>query len=297
MKKRIGLIIQGPMTSSGIRGPLLRDKSSITEKSDDTLVDFNCIDNVIKLATEAKSIFDYVVLSTWESNEIEILSDTDLFDHLIVSNEGKFEKLYINDVFNNNYKKQFHTLKVAGDHLEDKNLDFIVKIRTDLFVDLKELHKECLKSIDKNTILINNGIRSGTRFIELDDYIFGSESKFFIDWMNNLLSIEFFDWGGSHHRLMKSYLWTKYENKFKYRKIHFFHQSVQNNSKKISNLAIQEWKEFHILDKNFWKNSQLRGEALDKRYFDFKIEEPSKERHKFKYNFKLYLNWLRRDIF
>ena len=39
--KRIGLIIQGPMLSSGVKGSLLRDKNSIKEKNDKNYVEFN----------------------------------------------------------------------------------------------------------------------------------------------------------------------------------------------------------------------------------------------------------------
>ena len=55
--------------------------------------------------------------------------------------------------------------------------------------------------------------------------------------------------------------------------------------------AIQEWNKFYILDKEFWKDSQLRGEELDKRYYDFEPELPLLEKHKIKYNFRLFFKW------
>ena len=71
--------------------------------------------------------------------------------------------------------------------------------------------------------------------------------------------------------LMISYLWTKYKNKSYLKNIHYFHKSIENNSKTINQLAIKEWNDFHILGKKFWDNSKLRGEKLDSRYYDFKI--------------------------
>lgn len=289
---RIGLIIQGPMISSGIRGPLLRDKNSIREKSDTNYVDFNCLENVIKLSKSGRKYFDYIVLSTWETDLDLVSLENNFFDKVIISNEEYFEKIFIkHKIFNQNYKKQFHTIKMASDFLKDKDLDFIVKVRTDLFVDIEQLYRECIFALNKNTILICNDIRNKKRFMELDDFIYGSESNFFLKWIDNLMNIEFKNWGGAHHRLMISYLWTRYKNSFKFREILFFHKNVVNNAKSISKKAIQEWNKFYILDKEFWKDSQLRGEELDKRYYDFEPELPLLEKHKIKYNFRLFFKW------
>ena len=59
MNKKIGLIIQGPVLSSGVRGPLLRDKNIINQKKDESFVDFNCIDNIDnpgRLSTNIKTL-------------------------------------------------------------------------------------------------------------------------------------------------------------------------------------------------------------------------------------------------
>lgn len=288
---RIGLIIQGPMLSSGIRGPLLRDKSFIKEKNEDTHVEFNCLENVIKLAESGQKYFDYIVLSTWESDFDFISLENEFFDKVITSNEEHFEKIYLKNNISKNFKKQFHTIKMANNFLKNKDLDFIVKIRTDLSVNVEQLYQECLVAIDKKTILINNGIRHKTRFLELDDFIFGSESDFFLEWIDNLMNVEFKETGHNHYVLMMSYLWTKYKNSFKFREILFFHKDIVNNSKSISNKAIKEWNNFYIIDKEFWKDSQLRGEDLDTRYYMFKPELPLLERHKIKYNFRLFFKW------
>ena len=92
---------------------------------------------------------------------------------------------------------------------------------------------------------------------------------------------------------MISYLWTKYQSKAFLKNLHFFHKSVENNSKKISKLAIGEWKNFYILKKNFWDNSKLRGEELDRRYYDFKNCKPIIKRHKINYNLNAYIKWFK----
>lgn len=295
--KRIGLIIQGPMLSSGVKGPLLRDKNSIKEKNDKNYVEFNCLKNVVKLAESGKKYFNYIVLSTWESDFDFVLLKNNFFDKIIISNEENFENIYIkNKIFNQNYKKQFHTIKMASNFLKDKDLDFIVKIRTDLEIDIDKLYDECLYAISKNKTLINNGIRSSSRFLEIDDFIFGSKSDLFIKWMDNLVNIEFGKPAGAHSNLMISYLWTKYKSKSYLKNIHYFHKSIENNSKTINKLAIKEWNDFHILGKKFWNNSKLRGEKLDSRYYDFKICEPKIKKHKINYDFKAYVKWMKSDF-
>ena len=293
-KNRIGLIVQGPVISTGIRGSLLREKNYVTDQNSTHLIEYNCLENILDIGKSANSIFDEVVLSTWNSNYLHSLNKSNLFDKVIASSEEDFENLYIkNNVFIQNYKKQFHTLHVASEYLKTKKLDFIVKIRTDLKVDIDKLYKECLIAINNNQTLVNNELRSPSRFLEIDDFIFGCESNLFTDWMDNLVKIDFGKPAGAHSNLMVSYLWTKYQSKTFLKNLHFFHKSVENNSKKISNLAIEEWGNFYILTKDFWLNSKLRGEELDRRYYDFKKCKPKIKKHKINYDFNAYMKWFK----
>ncbi len=297
LTNKIGLIIQGPLVSKGIKGSKLRDKNKIKSKDSEFVTKYNCLENVLDIGKKANNNFDEVILSTWESSDISHVRESNIFSKIIVNSEKDFENLYIkNNVFIQNYKKQFHTLYVASRYLKKKDLDFIVKIRTDLEIDIDKLHNECLIALSKNKTLINNGIRSSSRFLEIDDFIFGSKSDLFIKWMDNLVKIEFGKPAGAHSNLMISYLWTKHKSKSYLKNIHFFHKSIENNSKIINELAIKEWEDFHILGKKFWNNSKLRGEKLDSRYYDFKISEPKIKKHRMKYDFRAYAKWLKSDF-
>ena len=213
-----------------------------------------------------------------------------------MNDEENFQNIYIkNEVFLQNYKKQFHTLKSAADFLKSKNLDYIIKIRTDLLVDMNLLLLECKNAMMNESTLINNGIRTDTRFLELDDFIFGSTKDLFVKWMETLENINFGKIPGAHNNLMISYLWAKYEESFKNTKLHFFHKNPINNSKKINNLAKKEWENFHIIDKNFWKDVKLRGDILDTRYFEFVYQKPNILKHKLNYNFAEYFYWKRNE--
>tara|TARA_B100001939_G_scaffold329691_1_gene326169 strand:- start:3 stop:908 length:906 start_codon:yes stop_codon:yes gene_type:complete len=297
MKLKIGLIIQGPLNSTGIRGPYLRDKSRAIKNEKEFFTEYDCTQNIINLAKNAEEYFDEVVLSTWQHPSLEILEKNKSITKLIVSDESKFTSEAINNtIFLQNYKKMFHTIKVACDYLKSKNLDFIVKVRTDLEVDLKLLHDECIQAHNKNTILINNNIRDRKRFLEFDDFIFGAESNLFRKWMNNVIYIDFGKPAGTHSSLFISYIWTKYKDKFFMSKILFFHKSVVNNSKRISELAIEEWGNFRILGRNFWENCKLRGENIDSRYYDFIVPEPLQTPHKIKYNLKAYFQFFKKNF-
>ena len=73
MTKRIALIIQGPIVSSGVKGSVLRDKNLFTKKDREHYVDFNCTDNILELAKKANDLdFDQIVLSTWKCEEIAL---------------------------------------------------------------------------------------------------------------------------------------------------------------------------------------------------------------------------------
>lgn len=297
MTKKIALIIQGPIISSGVKGSVLRNKNILTNKNREHIVDFNCVDNILELAKKANDLdFDQVILSTWKCDEIALFENSNLFNKVIANDEENFQNIHIkNEVFLQNYKKQFHTLKSAADFLKSKNLDYIIKIRTDLSVDMNLLLLESRNAMMNRSTLINNGIRNGTRFLELDDFIFGSTKDLFVKWMETLENINFGKIPGAHNNLMISYLWAKHEESFKHTKLHFFHKNIINNSKKINNLAINEWENFHILDRNFWKDVKLRGDILDSRYFEFINQKPNILKHKLNYNFANYFNWKRNE--
>ena len=164
MKLKIGLIIQGPINSPGIRGPFLRDKSRDIKNEKEFITDYDCTENIINLANDAEEYFDEIVLSTWQNSSLEILEKNQSITKLVVSDESKFTSEAINNtMFLQNYKKMFYTIKVACDYLKLKDLDFIVKVRTDLEVDLKLLYDECIQACNKKTILINNNIRDRKR--------------------------------------------------------------------------------------------------------------------------------------
>ena len=94
------------------------------------------------MANDAEEYFDEIVLSTWQNSSLEILENQSI-TKLVVSDESKFTSEAINNtMFLQNYKKMFYTIKVACDYLKLKDLDFIVKVRTDLEVDLKLLYDE-----------------------------------------------------------------------------------------------------------------------------------------------------------
>ena len=73
MKLKIGLIIQGPINSPGIRGPFLRDKSRDIKNEKEFITDYDCTENIINLANDAEEYFDEIVLSTWQNSSLEIL--------------------------------------------------------------------------------------------------------------------------------------------------------------------------------------------------------------------------------
>ncbi|GIR19903.1 hypothetical protein CM15mP35_01640 [bacterium] len=52
---KIALIIQGPIISSGVRGSILRDKNLLTDKNENTFIDYDCMDNVVKLAKNGRN--------------------------------------------------------------------------------------------------------------------------------------------------------------------------------------------------------------------------------------------------
>jgi hypothetical protein len=62
-----GLVIQGPIMSKGRTGETAHIIFSQVKEKD--VVDFNCINNIVKIFNDYKLVFDYIVCVSWEDQD------------------------------------------------------------------------------------------------------------------------------------------------------------------------------------------------------------------------------------
>jgi hypothetical protein len=141
--KKYNLIIQGPILSVGMTGESYLKYTA--EKTADHIVRFNCIANIQNILQRYAHFFNEIVVSTWESETISA-SDISFCSNCTLIKSKDITGVYKNKKHPNGQIgliKQFYSLRQGISALTSKEEEcFIVKIRTDQFVNLELLIKE-----------------------------------------------------------------------------------------------------------------------------------------------------------
>ena len=140
-KKKIALIIQGIMVAN---------HGKIKNHS------YDCNKNIKKLLDNFSHLFSEVVLATWESEKnkinIEILKNKKL--KVLFLKDPGVPKLYSNDESDNRLR-QFYSTHEGIKSLKD-NVEVVIKIRTDLYLDLKKIIHFFLTEEKRKIRLLNS---------------------------------------------------------------------------------------------------------------------------------------------
>ncbi len=159
------LIIQGPILSKGRNGKTNWN----TQLTNDSIVDYNCVDNINKIIQNFDHVFESIVIVTWNTEKIE--------EHeLCASKKVKLVKLedvtpnlmrgktQLPTSINNKFK-QFYSCAKAFEFMHGKPQDYVIKFRTDQYLDLAEF-----VSWHKKQVLAGYGNRLFVPYISRDKY-------------------------------------------------------------------------------------------------------------------------------
>jgi hypothetical protein len=120
-----GLVIQGPLMSSGSDG-------------EGNFTDFNCVDNILRIRSEFGSLFDSIVVSTWDDQ------DHHQIEHLrrkgftvILNSVAEYSTPWNPD---NRFRQYYSSL--AGIRALQADVQYVVKTRSDTFLDFSLLISE-----------------------------------------------------------------------------------------------------------------------------------------------------------
>ena len=135
--KKPTLIIQGPLISNGIDGK--NAHISIKSLNKDQEVSWDCRQNIINIIEEYGHLFDRVIVSIWKScptfelqyKNVDVIRNPDLEDikKPVFGLDGSRGV--------NNSHRQFLSVLSATESLNDD--DYVIKIRTDQYIDLSEI--------------------------------------------------------------------------------------------------------------------------------------------------------------
>ncbi len=187
--RKYSLIIQGPIISNGITGASYLEYD-LNKKKIPKTVEYNCIPNINRILSEFSYLFEHVILSTWESESIEInqIQTSNNF-HILKSKDTT--QSYINQAHPNGQiglLKQFSSIQKGAEFLNGlADESYIIKIRTDQFVNLKlliEEHRSQSEFYRENKISISYFAKNS-----LADFYFVATPSKILDFCSSILQI------------------------------------------------------------------------------------------------------------
>jgi len=196
--KKIGLVIQGPLLSIGRTGDKMHE--SVEElKAQGGIVEYDCRDNIQKIVDEFGYLFEKIVVSTWD-NEVKP-SDSWHGVKLVSQPDPGGIKQTGHYKDNNKYRQFLSTLKGLKE-FDGTGIEYAVKIRTDIHLDLKTLIDSFfLKTEGKESNVIGVTVTHSPTFL-LHDLYFIARLDVLKDFCESILDFDRFEFISSVHREM-----------------------------------------------------------------------------------------------
>lgn len=146
MKKRIGLIIQGPLVSIGKTGEqyyLTLDELNAQGGA----VKYDCRENINRLIREFGHLFDEIVISTL-ANDARPDESFEGAKLIFAPDPGGLKNVNAKNYKENNKFKQYASILNGLLELEKSGMDYAVKVRVDTHLDLKKLVDSFLSGVE-----------------------------------------------------------------------------------------------------------------------------------------------------
>ena len=143
--KKIGLVIQGALTSVGRTGDNMR-QSVEQLKKEGGVVEYDCRENINRIIREFGHLFDEIVVSVFDNQ----LKPGDNFPGAkIVSEPDPGGIKQVGHYKDNNKYRQFISTFNGLKELEKSGVDYAIKTRTDIYLDFEKLISSFFKEIKK----------------------------------------------------------------------------------------------------------------------------------------------------
>jgi hypothetical protein len=196
------LLIQGPILSSGRTG-ITAFNQPITGEA---IVNYNCEKNILKLLSDFGHLFKNISIITWENEEIKeaLFEKNKNCTILKLSNNVPVLKIRNQNLptdFNNKFK-QFYALSKGLKQIEGTDeSDYVIKLRTDQYVDLQGLISEHQRAIREDELNLQKIFVSfiGKINYSVSDFYFVATKKKLIDFVDSMLWGNYIEFNSSVH--------------------------------------------------------------------------------------------------
>jgi hypothetical protein len=212
MKPKIGLVIQGALLSIGRTGDKLHQTPAELMKNGG-VIEYDTRENVNKIIKEYGHLFDEIVVSVFDN---QLRPDEYFEGAKIVSAPDPGGIKQVGHYKDNNKARQFLSTLNGLLELEKSGMDYAVKIRTDIHLDLTSMLGAFFEGIkDGNHSAIYATVTNPPTFL-LHDLYFAAELKALKNFCEAILGYDRFEFISSVHRdmiLKHAYMFYKDEIK------------------------------------------------------------------------------------
>jgi len=215
-----GLLIQGPLLSIGRSG----ESAGISSGSvtDEDVVHYDCVKNIHNIILNYGDLFDEIVISTWKDQDLEYQKiDKEKICYFVENLPRMKDKPSANiHVATNNMLKQFY-----GTYLglkEFDNVDYIIKIRTDIYINLQSSLSQVVNNCSDNTILIP-ALYRGSQYIE--DFYFAGKYSTIREMFYLLVKDHRYLSESPHTNIWLKYAFEKYKQKISANECFYYEES------------------------------------------------------------------------
>ena len=183
----VALLIQGPLKSIGRSGKTSSVNLHNIHSSD--VISFDCRKSITLLIKKYGYLFNQIILSTWNDETLEYKEDS---IEIYKFNKNKVPKgdrsrswiknpfVSKNNTFYQYYGCIFGLKKIRND------INHVVKIRTDQFINLEQIFKFMEKNYEKDTILVSKfNSKKGPYF---EDFYFAGSKKIIQKFLESIIA-------------------------------------------------------------------------------------------------------------
>tara|TARA_B100000900_G_scaffold390195_1_gene383705 strand:- start:6993 stop:7898 length:906 start_codon:yes stop_codon:yes gene_type:complete len=271
-KFKPGIVIQGPLISTG-RTPKT-ESIPIPNLTINDIVEFNCTNLLNQICKEYSSKF-FIVIATWKTE------DQILIQKIKKLNSDKVKIVLLDDITpkisplkaivpgNNKYRQIYSTLKGA-EKLEELGCSHVIKLRTDMRLDVLMLWDEFIKIKKKRNLKVLVPSLSLSSPSQIPDLYMVTETKILIDFFRKLIQTK--PWFFSiHYEIF--YRWLNTEKKISRIFIKIF-----EGTKVLNNLYLYAWSNFfapaslNVFLSIIWRGEKYEYEKIRKRIFTEDLE-------------------------
>ena len=273
---KLGLIIQGPIISSGFTGQT--HGFGKTRAGSNLLVNFDSNQTIVENIDHAQGLFDEVVVSTWKRD----------YEKLDVAIEKKAKILKLNDPTPSppkirkplkgysdfgyiNTTRQFYSTLEGLKYLQSRGITHAVKLRTDQSLDISLLFEEVKQFARDNTKIFFAPFIVPSTPWSISDFYLAGEIKNFIEISEAMIN-PFFSFHSNVHRdlFFKSvFLFSGSNISFKLKNFFIFEDKASADLEKIVDYAMnniwQAGSKQLYLSLN-WRGEKVKKDVKDKEF-------------------------------